>query len=153
MEVAKAIEDLQERTLSRLPRPLDRMIYLASTRDYNTGVYYHEGLASSFSEELACEALADCHEEAFGEMVSSLLKDLVQQVEGYMHATHSNPGEFIAAWKNLEPYRVAIPVGSDPLAAELLFSNIKVALAILESRRKIRPAAGPAASPHPSLGR
>ncbi len=153
MEVVKAIEDLHGRTLSKMPRLLDRLIYLASTRDYNTGTYYHEGLASCFTEEVACEALADCHSKAFGDLVSSSLNDLVRQLEGYMHSTHSSPGEFIAAWRNLEPYRVAVPVGTDPLAAELLFSNIKIALAILEARRKIRPAAGQAAWPRPSPGR
>ena len=146
------MEDLYGRTLSKMPRPLDRLIYLASTRDYNTGVYYHEGLTSSFTEELACEALAEYHGEAFAELFSSSLQDLVRQLEGYMHSTHSSPGEFIAAWRNLEPYRVAIPVASDPLAAELLFSNIRVALAILEVRRGIPPAAGPASSPLPSPG-
>ncbi len=145
--------DLHRRTLSNMPRPLDRLIYLASTRDYNTGTYYHEGLASCFTDEVACEALADCHGEAFSELVCSSLQDLVEQLEGYRHSTHSSPGEFNSAWRNLEPYRVAIPVGTDPLAAELLFSSIKIALAILETRRKIRPAAGPAASQRPSLDR
>jgi hypothetical protein len=152
-EVVKAVDDLHRRTLSNMPRPLDRLIYLASTRDYNTGTYYHEGLASRFTEEVACEALADCHGEAFGELVSSSLQDLVGQLEGYRDSTHSSPGEFISAWRNLEPYRVAVPVETDPLAAELLFSNIKIALAILETRRKVRPVAGPAASPRPSLDR
>lgn len=133
-------------------RPLDRLIYLASTRDYNTGTYYHAGLASRFSEEVACEALAECHNEAFNDLVSSSLRDLVRHLETYRESTHSSPEEFIAVWRNLEPYRVAVPVGTDPLAAELLFSNIRVALAILEARRKIRPRAAPAASPRPSLG-
>jgi hypothetical protein len=142
MEVVNAVEDLHRRTLSNMPRQLDRLIYLASTRDYNTGTYYHEGLASRFSEEVACEALAGCHGEAFRELISSDLRDLVQQLDEYRDSTHTSPGEFIALWRSLEPYRVTIPVGTDPLAAELLFSNIKIALAILEARRGIRPAAG-----------
>ena len=62
------------------------------------------------------------------------LKDLVAQVEGYMGTTHTSASEFIAVWKGLEPYRVVVPVDTDLLSTEFLFSNIKVALAILEHR-------------------
>jgi hypothetical protein len=47
--------------------------------------------------------------------------------------------DFVTAWKGLEPYRVAVPVESDPLAAQFLFSTFKVALAILESRLRPQP--------------
>jgi len=140
MDVQQAAEDLRRRTLSEIPRSLDRLIYLASMRDYNTGLYYHDGLASRFSQEVACEALADCHREAFRDLVGSPLRDLVCQMEGYMDSTHTSPGEFLTAWRKLEPYRVAVPVETDPLSAEFLFSNFKIALAILEARLHLAPA-------------
>ena len=149
MDVLQAGEDLRHRTLAGMPRPLDRLIYLASTRDYNTGLYYHDGLASRFTQEAACEALADCHAEAFREMVLSPLEDLVGQMEGYIQLTRSNPAEFLAAWKKLEPYRVAVPIETDPLSAEFLFSSFRIALAILEARLPYPPAES-SASPHPS---
>ena len=141
MDVQQAAEDLRRRTLSEIPRSLDRLIYLASMRDYNTGLYYHDGLASRFSQEVACEALADCHREAFRDLVGSPLRDLVCQMEGYMDSTHTSPSEFLTAWKKLEPYRVAVPVETDPLSAEFLFSSFKIALAILEARLHLAPAA------------
>src|ERR1700674_1685067 len=150
-DVVAAARDLRLRTLSQNPNPLDCFIYLASLRDYNTGLYYHDGLASRFSEEVACEALAVCHREAFRQLTSSSLEDLVSQMEAYMASIHTSRGEFIAAWRTLEPYRVAIPVNTDPLAAEFLFSNLKVALAILETRLSIRPMTEPGAWPRPSL--
>ena len=101
MDVQQAAEDLRRRTLSEIPRSLDRLIYLASMRDYNTGLYYHDGLASRFSQEVACEALADCHREAFRDLVGSPLRDLVCQMEGYMDSTHTSPSEFLTAWKKL----------------------------------------------------
>ena len=130
---------MRHRTLAELPQALDRLIYLASMRDYNTGLYYHDGLAARFSQEVACEALADCHREAFRQLVTCSLEDVVGQMETYMKSTHSSPGEFLAAWRKLEPYRVAVPVESDPLSAQLLFSTFKVALAILEARLSPRP--------------
>jgi len=134
MDVQQAREDLRRRTLSEVTRPLDRLVYLASMRDYNTGVYHHDGLASRFSEEVACEALADCHREVFHQLVVCPLEDLVDQLEAYRKSTHTGPREFLTAWRRLEPYRVAVPVETDPLAAEFLFSNFKIALAILEAR-------------------
>jgi len=148
MDVQQATDDLRCRTLAEIPRVLDRLIYLASTRDYNTGLYYHDGLASRFGQEVACEALADCHREAFRALVGASLQDLVNQMQGYMDSTHTRATDFLTAWRKLEPYRVAVPVETDPLLADFLFSNFKIALAILEARLN-RPPAGPSASPHP----
>lgn len=139
MDVLQATDDLRRRSLVGYPNPLDRLIYLASMRDYNTGLYYHDGLASRYSAEVACEAMADCHREAFRQLVSNSLEELVEQLEAYMASTHTSPTDFVTAWKGLEPYRVAVPVESDPLAAQLLFSSFKIALAILESRLRPRP--------------
>jgi len=141
MDVLQAADDLRRRSLMGYPRPLDRLIYLASMRDYNTGIYYHDGLASRYSAEVACEAMADCHREAFRQLVSNSLEELVDQLEAYMASTHTSPADFVTAWKGLEPYRVAVPVESDPLSAQLLFSSFRIALAILESRLRPQPAA------------
>jgi hypothetical protein len=149
MDVRQATEDLRRRTLAEIPRGLDRLIYLASTRDYNTGLYYHDGLASRFSQEVACEALADCHREVFRNLLGASLENLINQMQAYMESTHTRPSDFLTAWRKLEPYRVAVPVETDPLLAEFLFSNFKIALAVLEARLD-SPPLEPSASPHPS---
>lgn len=141
--VELAVEDLRRRTLSEIPRSLDRLIYLASMRDYNTGLYYHDGLAERFGQEAACEALADCHREAFRELLKTPLQELVAQMEAYVKATRSSPFDFVTAWEKLEPYRVVVPVQTDSLSSEFLFSNFKVALAILGARlHPVQPATG-----------
>src|SRR5271167_4650309 len=109
MDVQQAADDLRRRSLSEFPRPLDRLIYLASMRDYNTGLYYHDGLAARFSQEVACEALADSHREVFRELLLSPLRELAAQLKAYMISTRTEPIDFIRAWKDLQPYRVAIP--------------------------------------------
>jgi hypothetical protein len=153
MDVLEAAEDLRRRTLSTIDRPLDRLIYLASTRDYNTGFYYHDGLASCFPQEVVCEALADCHRDAFRELVGLSLEDMVCQMDAYISSTNTNPGDFVAAWKKLEPYRVAVPVDTDVLTTDFLFSNFKIALAILETRLDSLPTVAPDAWRHPSPAR
>lgn len=150
MDVQAAARDLRLRTLSFMAHPLDRLIYLASTRDYNTGLYHHDGLASRFSEEVACEALADCHREAFRQLLTSSLEDIVSQLQAYMENSGIEPMDFIAAWRSLKPYRVAVPAQTDALSAEFLFSNLRIALAILESRFRGAPPSAPAASQHQS---
>jgi hypothetical protein len=149
VDVLAAADDLRRRTLVDMTQPLQRLIYLASTRDYNTGLYYHHGLALRFSEEAACEALADCHREAFDELVSASLEELVHELEAYLQSTRVAPSDFIVAWKGLEPYRVAVPVGIDSLSSELVFSNLKLALAILEARLmgRMKPGASRHLSP------
>jgi hypothetical protein len=152
-QVQRAAEELRSRTLSQFSRPLDCLVYLASTRDYNTGVYYHDGLASKFGEEVACEALAECHREVFQQLLSSSLEGLVSQMESYMRTTGPMPTDFLAMWKGLEPYRVTVPVGGDPLSTEFLFSNFRIALAILDERLRARRQEEPGASPRLSLVR
>jgi hypothetical protein len=138
-DVIAASEDLRRRTLAQTSGALDRLIYLASMRDYNTGLYVHQGLAARFSSEVACEALADCHRESFRELTSLELKDLTEQLNVYMRSTGTGAHDFLRTWRELEPYRVAVPVGTDSLAAQFLFSNLKVALAILEHQNSRVP--------------
>jgi hypothetical protein len=133
-EVQKAAVDVRLRTLAKIPTALDRFIYLASMRDYNTGLYHHEGLASRYSPEIACEALADCHRESYRELLLCPLENLVSQMEAYVDSSRIPPHEFVSAWKRLEPYRVAVPLEPEAFSSDFLFSNFRVALAIVEDR-------------------
>lgn len=148
--VRDAADDMRQRTLAKIRRPLDCLIYLASLRDYNTGLYYHEGLAARFGQDVACEALADCHREVFRELFAASLEELVEQLEAYVDSTHAARVDFIAAWQGLEPYRIAVPVETDTVSGELFFSNLRIALAILQSRLRGHWAAPQGASPQQS---
>src|SRR5436853_7021794 len=106
--VQEAYDDLLYRTLSRISCDLGRLIYLASTRDYNTGNYYHEGLASRFSPEVARKALEIAHRQAFYKVSSFSLEVLASDLEVYLRSPRRNPQEFLRACKKLEPYGVTI---------------------------------------------
>src|SRR5579864_6888246 len=82
-----AVQDLQERTLAGLPGKLTRLVYLSSTRDYNTGEYQHAGLADRFGAATAQKALEHCHESVFEEIVAMDLADLVQELTRYIDTT------------------------------------------------------------------
>ena len=133
--VQEAYDDLLNRTLARIPCDLGRLIYLASTRDYNTGNYYHEGLANRFRAEVARKALEIAHRLAFYRLSAFSLESLVSDLEAYLQSTRENPREFLRAWQKLEPYRVAIPTEVNLTVARLFTSNLRLALAILRYRQ------------------
>jgi hypothetical protein len=133
--VQEAYDDLLNRTLVRIPCDLGRLIYLASTRDYNSGNYYHEGLANRFRPEVARKALAIAHRQVFYKLSAFSLQSLVSDLEAYLQSSRENLPEFLRAWQKLEPYRVAIPTEVNLTVARLFTSNLRLALAILRYRQ------------------
>jgi len=136
--VEEAYDDLARRSLSRISGDLARLIYLASTRDYNTGQYRHDGLAARFRAEIACNALELAHRQIFYRIAACSLEELVREVELYVSASQQSREEILRVWQKLEPYRVALPVNVNVALAQLFVSNIKLALAIVQGRQKQR---------------
>ncbi|PYT58866.1 MAG: hypothetical protein DMG35_16160 [Acidobacteria bacterium] len=134
--VQEVYDDLVNRTLSRISCDLGRLIYLASTREYNTGNYHHEGLASRFGPEVARKALEIAHRQAFYKVSSFSLQDLVSELETYLRSTKENPQECLRAWQKLEPYRIAMPTDVNVTVARLFTSNLRLAVAILHFRQE-----------------
>jgi len=133
--VEAARRDLANRSLSKMRGAFARLIYLASMRDYNTGVYHHDGLARMFTEDISGRAIASCHREVFERLVLLPLKGLVEQLELYAASNCSTSSELVRTWEKLQPYRVTVPLECSQVAARLFVSNIRAALAILQSRQ------------------
>jgi len=136
IDIEPAVIDLRNRTLSRLPGDFSRLVYLASSRDLNTGHYSHDGLAFHFSQNVASKAMALCHREIFERLVYASLEALIEELRNYISSTNERPEEFLKSWKHLGSYRVTIPSECDELEAEVFLSNVKMALAILQTRQK-----------------
>jgi hypothetical protein len=137
MPAQRAYDDLLQRSLARIPGDLARLIYLASTRDYNTGTYHHEGLASRFRTENAAKALEMAHKEIFYKVSAYSLEELVAELGNYLNAPGQNRAEVLRMWQKLEPYRVAIPMGANTVVARFFLSNLRLALAILRQRQEL----------------
>ena len=138
--VQEAYDDLLQRSLSKLSCDLARLVYLASTRDYNTGTYHHDGLAARYRADAACKALEIAHREIFYRLSAYPLEELVGELELYLNSSRECPTDVLRIWQQLEPYRVAIPVEVNPAVARLFLSNVKLALAIWRFRQKQIPA-------------
>jgi hypothetical protein len=134
--VQAAYDDLLQRSLAKLPGDLARLIYLASTRDYNTGTYHHDGLAARFRPDAASKALEIAHRQIFYRVSSFSLEELVKELELYLNSSHESAVEILRTWQKLEPYRVAVPVEVNPAVARLFLSNVKLALAVWRLRQK-----------------
>jgi hypothetical protein len=141
--VEEAYDDLSRRSLSKISGDLARLIYLASTRDYNTGKYHHDGLAARFCGEMAGRALEMAHRQIFYRMATCSLQEMLREVEVYVSASQQSREEILQVWQKLEPYRVALPVNVDVAVAQLFVSNIRLALAILRRRPEQKPVETP----------
>src|SRR5229473_7422055 len=136
IDLEPAITDLRNRTLARLPGDFSRLVYLASSRDLNTGRYSHDGLAFHFSENVASKAMAACHTEIFDRLVFCSLEELIDELRNYISSISERPGDVLRSWESLGSYRVTIPSERDETAAEIFLSNVKIALAILQTRQE-----------------
>jgi hypothetical protein len=134
--VQAAYNDLLDRTLSKISCDLARLIYLASTRDYNTGNYYHDGLSARFGPEEASKALERAHRKLFYDLAACSLEELVSELDKYVHASREDSREVLRMWQKLEPYRVAIPMDANPTVVRLFLSNIRLALAVWRLRQE-----------------
>ena len=138
-DVDAAVRDLEVRTLSHLRGGLTKLVYLSSTRDYNTGEYHHDGLAHQFGAEAAQQALAQCHANAFHELLYSDLQTLVSELATYIESTGADRERVVQSWRQLQAFRVLVPAQCDELRADFFVSNIRIALEVLQL-----PAAQPA---------
>jgi hypothetical protein len=134
-DALKAYDDLWQRTLGKISGDLNRLIYLASTRDYNSGRYHHAGLETTFGYDAVKQALETAHQEIFWKLTRSSLEHLVGELEVYIRCSGESPEELLRTWRTLQPYRVAIPLEVDAMAAQLLLSNLKLGLEVLQKRR------------------
>jgi len=118
--------------LQDLPNDLTRMIYLASLRDCNSGVYLHPQLSTGDRIHEADRALRGCHEELFRRLLTTPLQAFVVQLEEYIRYTRAERATILKTWKSLQAYRATVPMGVLETSAELFCLNVEIALAVLE---------------------
>lgn len=139
-DLATAIAEMRQRLQDFYTNPLARLLYLAATRDPNTGEYFDDRLAARFTPEIAAEALRITHREVFEELVFLTLQQILVHVSDYIYNTAGSPVLTLREWLDNKPYRLLRPRNYDPTAASVLFSQITTALEIIAVRPKSPPA-------------
>ena len=123
---------VNEVILKGLPNDLTRVIYLASLRDCNSGVYLHPQLSTGDRIREADRALRACHEKIFRRLLTTPLQAYVVQLEEYIRYTRAEKATILKTWKSLQAYRATVPMGVLETSAELFCLNVEIALAVLE---------------------
>src|SRR6202171_603321 len=90
-----ALADLWKHTLSQIPSTYGRVVYLASLRDANSGIYRHHGLSAAFGREESLSALRKSHEDAFREWLNLPLPDKSADLVAYFQSLDENPRQVV----------------------------------------------------------
>ena len=117
--------------LDSLPNDLTRMIYLASLRDCNSGMYLHPELSHQRGVQAADRGLRVCHEQVFRRLLTTRLPEYVIQLQEYIRYTRSEIVTVLKTWRSLQAYRATVPVGVPATSAELYFLNVAIALDVV----------------------
>jgi len=133
-KIEAAVRDLERHTLAGLPGKLAKLVYLASTRDYDTGQYHHAGLAQTYTSEAAQAALPQCHSSVFDTLAYEGIEALVEEIRAYLDTRGEHAQQVLETWRALEPYRMLVPAGCDAQLRDLFVSNFIAALAVVRSK-------------------
>ena len=134
-EQSPIVEVCDDIGLQYLPNDLTRMIYLASLRDCNSGVYLHPQLSKRLGVQAASALLGDTHNEIFRRLLESHLSDYVPQLQEYIRYSKTDSRTMLHNWQSLQAYRATIPLQTRKIWAEVFFMNIEASIAVLQAKR------------------
>lgn len=132
-EVERVVRDFETRTLSALSEDFGRLVYLASLRDYNTGLYHHYGLESLHPPEVVDAALRQCHTRVFEGLMGLPLKEQTEDLLDFFESLKQDKTRLVEAWQRLRSYQILPPEHCHPLARELFDKNIEIMLRVLRA--------------------
>ena len=131
-EVARLIQDFEQRTLKEMHGQFSRLIYLASLRDYNTGRYHHYGLETRHPSPAVHEGLHRCHVKIFDAVVAMPLQEQTEELLNFFETLREDPSCLVETWERLRAYQILPPEDALPLARTLFDKNIEVMLKVLK---------------------
>lgn len=127
-----AASDLWRNTLSHIPTLFGRLVYLASLRNPNSGVYQHHGMALLYGDEEADKALRESHAKVFGEWLRAGLEIQKADLDGYLSGLVENKPVVIDTWMKLMPHRNLVPLTASQADRLLFVDDFETLLRVLK---------------------
>ena len=128
-----AFSDLWRNTLSNIPSLFGRLVYLAATRDPDTGKYHHHGLALLFGEEETNKALRKSHAMVFADWINFNLEEQKADIDLYIAALVAPKRTVLDSWTRLEPYKALPPSSLRPVERRLYLADFDALLGVLRN--------------------
>lgn len=101
--------DLWKHTLSCIPTVYGRLVYLASLRDPNSGLYRHHGLSLAFGREESARALRESHQQVFQQWLSLPFASKSPDLKEFLAGLEDGSATVAAHWLHTGHYRNLLP--------------------------------------------
>ena len=128
---SRAVQDVWDRTLERIPSHFGRLAYLAGLRSENSGRYQHHGLAQIYGANEADRVLRISHERVFAEWLAFGLEAQRRDLEDYFRDLDDDRETILRTWSELEPYRTVAPAAAGEAERELFAGDLEIILDLL----------------------
>ena len=128
-----ALADLWKHTLSQIPSIYGRLVYLASLRDANSGIYRHHGLSAAFGREESLGAMRKSHEDTFREWLSLPLPPKSADLATYFQNVDENPRQVVIYLARARPYLSQIPDSASPAQRRQFKMEMEILLELIKN--------------------
>jgi hypothetical protein len=132
-----ALANLWKHTLSMIPTVYGRLVYLASLRDPNSGVYRHHGLSTAFGREESARALRESHRQTFHQWLRLPLAGKASEFNEYLASLGEDAETVLRGWAENQMYRSQIPDGASRAQRSQFAQEIETLLALIRNARGV----------------